>query len=345
MQLDVDTFLTTVYCVVDDFYQAEFATPRARRPGRRPTVSDSEVLTLAVLAQWQPRRSERAFVRYVHRHWPAYFPRRLSQSAFNRRVRDLGIALCYLGPHLAATLATHLGETATHEVADGVPVPLARRCRGRRQRLFADAAAVGRGGSDHDFYYGMKLWVVVNAQGVITGWILGPANTEERWLAEAVLRWRADPTAPAPTATEAPWLSRPHHGPPTRVGPTGPLGPRQAAGRATTQCYLSDLGLAGQEWQPHWVAAYGAHVLTKADYQPLPAADREAATRWLSGLRQAVETSFQALSDRWGLAFPRARTVWGVRTRLAAKVAAFNVAVLVNHQFGLPSLAFFDPLS
>jgi hypothetical protein len=343
MRLDVETFLTVVYVLVDEFYQAHFAAARAHRPGRRPTVSDSEVLTLAVLAQWHPRRSERAFGRYARRHWSAYFPRQLSQSSFNRRVRDLGIALCLLGPWLAAQLAAYSGTAVTHEVVDGVPVPLMRRCRGRHH-LLGDAAAVGRGGSDHDFYYGMKLWVVVNSQGLITGWVAGPANTEERWLAEAVLRWRCLPSAPPPSAAQAPWLERPHHGPARRVGPTGPVGPRQAAGQATTNCYISDLGLAGRAWQLHWYEAYGAHVLTKADYRPLPWPDRAVATRWLAGLRQAVESTFQALSDRWGLAFPRARTPWGVRTRLAAKVAAFNCAALVNHCLGLPTLAYFNPL-
>jgi hypothetical protein len=50
-------------------------------------MSESEVLTVVVLTQWQPSRSEGAFLRSVRQHWRAYFPRVLSQSAFNRRAR------------------------------------------------------------------------------------------------------------------------------------------------------------------------------------------------------------------------------------------------------------------
>jgi len=41
---------------------------------------------------------------------------------------------------------------------------------------------------------------------------------------------------------------------------------------------------------------------------------------------------------------PRARTYWGLLTRLGAKIAAFNLAVYVNHLFNRPTFAIFDPL-
>src|SRR4029079_5849022 len=121
------------------------------RRGRRPELADSEVLTLMVLGQWQPDRSETAFLAWVRTHWQAYFPRLLSQSAFNRRARDLMPVLCALGPAVHTRLAQELGATGAATWADlveglaGVPVPLLRRCRGDRHRLFTDEADVGRG--------------------------------------------------------------------------------------------------------------------------------------------------------------------------------------------------------
>src|SRR6188474_232281 len=135
MELDADTVLTAVYCVVDDVYRAEFVGAKPRRPGPAPRLADSEVLALMVLAQWQP--SERAFVRSAHRRWRAYFPALLSQSRFNRRARDLWGVLCALGPLVARRLADELGAGA-YQAVDGLPVPLMRRCRGDRHRLFAD---------------------------------------------------------------------------------------------------------------------------------------------------------------------------------------------------------------
>ena len=78
MALDLDTFLVTVYGVIDDLDQETFAAHKPVRPGAEPEMSDSAVLSVVGLTQWQPRRSESAFLRYVRHHWRAYFPRVLS---------------------------------------------------------------------------------------------------------------------------------------------------------------------------------------------------------------------------------------------------------------------------
>jgi hypothetical protein len=331
MELDLDTFLTAVYCVVDDLYRAEFAPAKPWRPGHRAELSDSEVLTLMALAQWQPARAERRFVAYAGRHWRGYFPRLLSQSAFNRRARDLAGVLCALGPRVAARVAALAGAPAD-QALDGVPVPLMRRCRGQRHRLFADEAGIGRGGSDKDWYYGVELIAAVGQHGAVTGFVLIPASTEERWGAEALLRWRAAPTATAPTAAElAPVLGPAHRRRGQRRGPTGPIAPRLGVGAPTDAPYLTDRGLRGAAWQRHWRDQHGATVLAGA-------------SRWLRSRRQVVESAFNALTDRLGLQFPRARSHWGLLARVGAKVAAYNLALLVNHLFDRPTFALFDPL-
>lgn len=346
MDIDVDTFLTTVYCVVDELYQARYAPHKPLRPGAAPRMSDSEVLTVVILAQWQQDRSERAFLRYARAHWRGYFPRLLSQSAFNRRARDLLGVLCRLGPQVGALVAALLAAPPTYAVLDTVPVPLMRRCRGERHRCFADEAAVGRGGSDRAWYYGLSLLTVVRADGALSGFVLGPATTEERWLADALLRWRQDPAAPPPTAEDlAPVLGPTHKAGGTRRGPTGPLGPRGAVGAPSALPYLADLGFAGATWQAHWRAAYGAAVLTKADYAAALEAERAPAEQWLSRLRQVIETANAVLADLLGLKFPRARTYWGLLTRVAAKIAAFNILLYLNHRHDRPTFAYATPLA
>ena len=142
MPVDLDTFLVALYTIVDELYRQHVAPQRPVRRGQRPVMADSEVLTLAVCAQWHGR-SERRFLRFVERYWRSYFPRVLHQSAFNRRARDLTGALTRLVPLVAAELGATL---ARYQVLDGVAMPLARRTRGIRHRLFADEAGIGRGG-------------------------------------------------------------------------------------------------------------------------------------------------------------------------------------------------------
>src|SRR2546423_15198714 len=131
MELDVDTFLVTVYCVIDDLYHETFAAHKRVRPGGEPEMRDSGVLTVGVRTRWQQSRSDSAFLGYVRQHWRAYFPRVLSQSAFNRRARDLLGVLCALGPALSQRLDQTLGSAPPYPVPDTVPGPPLRPWRGR----------------------------------------------------------------------------------------------------------------------------------------------------------------------------------------------------------------------
>lgn len=344
MEMDLDTFLVTVYCIVDDLYQEHYAHLKPNRPGRSPELSDSEVLTLALLAQWHSSRSERAFLRHAARHWRGYFPRLLSQSAFNRRMRDLLGVLSHMGPAIAREVSRVLGGEPAYEAMDAVPVPLMRRCRGNRHRLFGWEASIGRGGSDRGWYYGVKLLAAVNQDGVATGFVAGRANTEDRWLAEALLRWRRYPDAPSPTAEElAPILGPSHRNRGKRLGPDGPLWPQGGIGEPPDHPYVADLGYSGATWKRHWWNDYGAAVLTQADYAPLAPDEARRSTRWLNGKRQTVETAFSLLYEVFGLAFPKARTPWGLRTRVAAKIAALDIAVLINHLFKRRKFEVFNP--
>jgi hypothetical protein len=353
MEIDLGAFLVIVYSVVDDLYRSKYAPAKPRRRGHKPELSDSEVLSLALLAQWQQSRSESAFVEYVAKHWQEYFPRMLTQGAFNRRARDLAGVLCRLGPEVANLTREFLASPLAYEVLDGVPVPLMRRCRGNRHRLFANEAAIGRGGSDRDWYYGVKLLLAVSPDGQVTGFVFGPANTEERWLAEALLRWRCDPSQPAPTAQQlVEVLGKTRHNGKHWVGPTGPM-LAAGVGEAEGGLYLGDLGFAGRVWGQHWLEDYGALVQTKADYDQLAYStpDREAASRerrqgrrQLSSLRQVIETVNSCLDSVLGLKFPRARSLWGLLARLGAKVAALNLAIHINLMTNRPTFSLFNPL-
>lgn len=332
MTVDLDTFLVALYTSVDELYQRHVAPQRPRRRGHRAELSDSEVLTLMLCAQWHGR-SERGFLRFAWRYWRAYFPRLLDQSAFNRRARDLTGALTRLVP----LVADELGATmAPYQVIDGVGVPLARRSRGIHHRRFGDEAGLGRGGVDKDWFFGCKVLLSCAPTGAVTGFVVGPADTEERWLAEAWACWRADPDA-------RPWDGRHHHLPPShkrggrRRGPPGPRWPRDGAGHATPAPILADLGYRGTHWQAHWRDDYGAVVLTTDTYQGDQA---PGARRQHHGRRQILETVNGILEQTFHLHFPNAHSLWGLRARLAAKLLAFNLGIRLNALFGRELLAF-----
>jgi hypothetical protein len=329
MTVEFDTFLVGLYTHVDDLYRAHFAHHKPTRPGATAVMSDSEVLTLALLGQ-ALGLSERAVVRRAQHQWRAYFPRLLSQSAFNRRARDLAGVLVRLVPLVAAELGA---ATAAYQVLDGVPVPLARRCRGARHRLFGTEAAIGRGGSDRDWYYGCELLLAATEHGAVTGFLLGPANTDDRWFADALFCWRCDPLASPWSTADLPPSHRRGGG---HVGPTGPLWPREGAGVPSTAPYLGDGAFGGAVWTPHWRDDYGAVVLRGRD---LALAKDAPVRRQFAGWRQVIETVNGQLSQVLGLAFPGATTRRGLLTRIAAKLVTFNLGLWLNQHFGRPAFA------
>jgi hypothetical protein len=329
MTVEFDTFLVAVYTVIDDLYRAHFAAAKPVRPGAGAAMSDSEVLTLVLVAQ-ALGLTERAVLRRAATDWRAYFPRLLSQSAFNRRARDLAGVLTRLVPLVAAALDA---ATATYQVLDGVPVPLARRCRGQRHRLFGEEAAIGRGGSDRDWYYGCELLLAVTERGPVTGFVLGPASTDDRWFAEALLCWRCDPRATPWSAAELPPS---HHRGGGHVGPTGPLWPRAGVGAPSPVPYVGDGAFGGAVWTPHWRDDYGAVVLRGRDLATAPTAP---VRRQVAGWRQVIETVNGQLIHVLGLAFPGAKTRWGLLTRIAAKLVTFNLGLWLNQHFGRPTFA------
>lgn len=352
MEIDLAAFLVVVYSLVDDLYQWKYAPLKPRRRGHKAELSDSEVLTLAILCQWHLGRSENRFVEYVRKHWRGYFPRMLSQGAYNRRVRDLAGVLCDLGPEVARRTRAYLESALAYEVIDGVPVPLMKRCRGSKHRLFGPEVAIGRGGSDRDWYYGVKLLLAVSPAGQVTGFVFGPANTEERWLAEALFGWRADPSLPEPSAAGlAEVLGPSHRAGGKRQGPIGPI--LGGVGEGECGLCLGDLGFRGEAWRRHWLEDYEVLVQTKRDYDQLAytsekpgVIDREARAgrRQLASLRQVIETVNGYLDEVLGLKYPKARSLWGLLARIGAKIAALNLAIYFNRSIDQPGFSQFNPL-
>ena len=178
--MDFDSFLVALYVLVDDRWQA--AHPPSRRGRGRPaTLSESEVLTLAILAQWPRWRSERDFWRFADAHLRSYFPNLVSQSQLNRRARALEPELQALQGDLAATLTA---PQEAYHILDTTLIPAVVRARARRKGLFAGQAAFGRSASKTEWVYGFKVALSVTSEGVVVAFGLAPANCDERPIGE-----------------------------------------------------------------------------------------------------------------------------------------------------------------
>ncbi len=181
--MDLECLLVSLYVLVDDWWQEEHP-PAPRRPGRPPALSQSEVLTLAILSQWPRWRSERDFFRFADAHLREYFPTLLSPGQLNRRIRALEPELRAVQRDLAGTLTD---PDAVYRVVDTTLIPAIVRVRACRKGLFAGQASFGRSVSKTEWIYGFKVALAVDPEGVVTAFGLAPANCDERPIAEALI--------------------------------------------------------------------------------------------------------------------------------------------------------------
>jgi hypothetical protein len=98
--LGVDTFLTALYVMVDDFCHSR---PQNKgRPGPDASLSASEVITPAIFARWSRFASERDFYRYAEANLRDAFPTLPGRSQFNRLMRSCVGLIEEVALHLAA---------------------------------------------------------------------------------------------------------------------------------------------------------------------------------------------------------------------------------------------------
>jgi hypothetical protein len=182
--VDLDSFLVSLYVLVDDWWQERHPSCARKKPGRPALLSDPEVITLAILAQWPRFRSERDFWRFAHAHLREYFPNLCSQGQFNRRVRALEPELRALQKALARDLCN---PSAVYRVMDTTLIPAIVRVRASRKGLFFGQATFGRSASKTEWIYGFKVALVVDPGGVITAFGLATASSDERPIADALV--------------------------------------------------------------------------------------------------------------------------------------------------------------
>jgi Transposase DDE domain len=181
--LDLDSFLVSLYVLVDDWWKLEHAL-ELPRVGRPALLSDPEVITLAILAQWPRFRSERDFWRFAQAHLRPYFPTLCSQSQLNRRVRSVEPELRNFQRAVAQTLR---GASEVYHVLDTTLIPAIVRVRASRKGLFCGQATFGRSVSKTEWVYGFKVALSVSPEGVICAFGLAEAASDDRPIGDFLI--------------------------------------------------------------------------------------------------------------------------------------------------------------
>lgn len=268
--------VTVLFCLIDDAYR--ILNPRWRSHEPLKKLSDSEILTLALLQQLRGVESERSFLRDAGRFFSHLFPGvvGLHPSSLHRRLRRLR---GYLEPLRRAVVTDLIGDPETL-IIDSTLLAVLHPRQVAQSAGFEGAAWV-RWGSFA--VHGVKLHLICSTNRVPVSYELTPANTPEVLLTEELL---------------------------------------EAAGLdgQTARRLFGDLAYRSGTLAQALAVRNVLLAVERADRRP--------------AIRQQVEVCFAALKGVFGMEGTLAKTLVGLATRIAAKVAAYTFGCYVNRFLG-----------
>ena len=184
MIADFADLCTYVYVLIDELYHV-VAAPHDHRPGPRSAFSDSEGITLTVVAELLGLDEESPFLRYLARNHPTLFPRLPERSRDNRRRRQLTEVTNRVR---AGVMQLALGRPAPEErelcVIDRLPVPVVGFHHARDDHRWYGEADYGYVAAKRQTIFGYKLHLLITHSGLVLDFALVPANHSDPTLTE-----------------------------------------------------------------------------------------------------------------------------------------------------------------
>jgi len=265
------------------------------RPGRKPKLSDSEVVTVALYQELIGEPREDHFYRL---HMPGlltFFPDMPERSRYNRRKRDLWSIILAVRMALLIALGASTSDTAA---IDSAPTPCVGYKRSKMATDFAGSSHYGVCSSKAMKYFGVKLHNLVTLTGVILDFMLTSAAPHDSQPVMELLEQHQD------TLIEV-------------------LGDKAYNGELLQTMAKEELGITLSAPAKVNQPKRG----TKEEWQCY--------ARW----RLVAERANSQLQEQFHLSKHYAKSKWGLMTRIAAKVAAHTIGILVNRFHGRKPLA------
>lgn len=283
MLADLDLLLIAVFCTADDLLPC-------RKKNARRSVTDAEVVTLAVAQAVMNISSDEEFLAVAGKRLSHLFPKLPGQPGYwKRRLR--------LTDQIELVLAAFVKDSPGYRdrivLLDSTPVECGRSVETARRSELGVACAHHYSRSHSRWFWGMRLHLAAAPDGTPRAAILASADQKEREVALRLL----------PLAL--------HGG----------------------EAIVCDKGYAGADFEREVAERFGAKVL-----RPARKTEPDNGLH-LSQVRQRIESIFWTLKDRLGLERHRARTLHGLRARIAPKLLALAAGVWLNHHLGRPTRA------
>jgi hypothetical protein len=298
--VDKATVLTTIFVIVNEVLKEPHAVRALARPGPKPICPDAEIITVALYQELVGDPREDHFYRLQADDLRSYFPALPSRSRYNRRKRNLSwIILLIRQVILLALGVNHL----TSGSIDSAPVPVTGYKRDKAA-AWAEVAAYGRCAAKAMKYYGCKLNTLVSETGIVMDFVLSPANHFDNQIVPEFIA--------------------------------------QYAHRGTLEEIRGDKAYCDQVLQTDLLQEYGIRLKApikdnqtiKNRYQ-----DQFVSSKQDNVKRLMVEQVNSQLQEQFHLSKHYAKSVHGLFTRVAAKLTAHTIGILINVILGRKPLA------
>jgi Transposase DDE domain len=174
----IETLATALYVKIDDMLEdwPDLALPRPATT-TSITVSDAELLTMAVMSALLGFTSERRWLRYASACLAGMFPRQIGQSGYNKRVRKAFPLFIRVIRMLAMDTSLWSDDVW---VVDSTPV----QCGCSRETVTRSDAAgwaeYGYCASHSRYFWGLRLHLVCTLHGLPVLFALTGAKADER---------------------------------------------------------------------------------------------------------------------------------------------------------------------
>jgi len=181
MPKELEALLTELYVLIDD----QVVEPRHGR-GRRPELSDSELLCLAVAQMLLGFHSERRWVRHAQGNADLrrMFPYMPQQPGYHKRLKASRGLLCTTIRVLARVCPSWSDDLW---ITDATAVPCGTSRETVKRSDLAGHAGYGYCASYSRYYWGLKLYLVCAGDGMPIMWCLAHPKIGEREVVAALL--------------------------------------------------------------------------------------------------------------------------------------------------------------
>jgi hypothetical protein len=177
----LDDLVIALYVTIDELLGPD---PRRRCPGRKPRLSDSELVCLAVAQVLLGCHGEHRWLRFCYGRLGHLFPYLPNQPGYNKRLRQarwlLGQVMAYLADR-SPSIEDPL------RLLDATPLPCAASRETVKRSALRGWADYGWCPSHSRFYWGFKLYVLTTTDGSPVAWCLATPKLGEREVAMALL--------------------------------------------------------------------------------------------------------------------------------------------------------------